>query len=678
MVATFNVVLIAALLAVLGWPALATIIDAARGAENASGGLMSNVTGGVDVRPWRNAGETLRLVATTEALALPVGTVLAFLLFRTDLPGRRVWLALLALTAFVPTPLLATAWLGGFGDIGRTRVLGLGPILVGRFGAAFVHAVAVLPWMVWIVGLGMLRVEPDLEDSARLVMPTWRVAWAVTLRRSRGAVAVAALAAGVLIAGDMTITDILSIRTYAEEAYLQFGLGKGPGAAAATALPPLVLHGGLIVVAARWLLRTDPARIASASNIAPPFLLGRWRWPATLVVTLMLGSLLGLPLYSLLWQAGRVRGDARRQILPYWSLGGLAGTLRKAVSEVIGPNLRRPWRGPLGSSLLWGSLGAAGAVALGWSLAWACRKPGPWRPIAVLAAALALAAPGPIAGMGMVLAYRGFRILNDTPAIIVLTYVTRTWPYAFLLLWPAIRSLPSEYFESAELDGYGPAGQVRRVALPLTIGAIGLAWGAAFVLALGELSAAYLATPPGHTSLTGRIWDKLHIPPESSLAGFVARMTLASSPSSCGARVDGLGAHPVRPSSGTFLFGSALRTVYDPGRRGKMDRMADPTGLQAGIREFHQRQVDRPGVSRAPGDGLGELHVADAVLDRRVRHRALAADRRDEVGFDRPATAEGLGNRERIQPLVLASCAADLVRLQVVDDGPVGPIKGDG
>jgi ABC-type Fe3+ transport system permease subunit len=55
----------------------------------------------------------------------------------------------------------------------------------------------------------------------------------------------------------------------------------------------------------------------------------------------------------------------------------------------------------------------------------------------------------------------------------------------------------------------------------LTLGAIGLAWGAAFVLTLGELPAAYLATPPGHTSLTLRIWDKLHIPPESSLAGFV-------------------------------------------------------------------------------------------------------------------------------------------------------------
>jgi iron(III) transport system permease protein len=123
--------------------------------------------------------------------------------------------------------------------------------------------------------------------------------------------------------------------------------------------------------------------------------------------------------------------------------------------------------------------------------------------------------------MAVVLAYGGLRPFSDSPAIIVLTYAMRTWPYALLLLWPAVRSLPPEYFEAAELDGCGPGGQVRRVALPLTLGGIGLAWGAAFVLALGELPAAYLATPPGHTSLTFRIWDKLHIPPESSLAGFV-------------------------------------------------------------------------------------------------------------------------------------------------------------
>ena len=51
----------------------------------------------------------------------------------------------------------------------------------------------------------------------------------VTLRRALGAIAAAALAVAVLTAGDMTVTDLLQVRTYAEEAYLQYSLGRGPG-----------------------------------------------------------------------------------------------------------------------------------------------------------------------------------------------------------------------------------------------------------------------------------------------------------------------------------------------------------------------------------------------------------------------------------------------------------------
>ncbi len=53
-------------------------------------------------------------------------------------------------------------------------------------------------------------------------------------------IAAAALAVAVLTAGDMTVTDLLQVRTYAEEAFLQFILGRGLSDAMMVALPPLV------------------------------------------------------------------------------------------------------------------------------------------------------------------------------------------------------------------------------------------------------------------------------------------------------------------------------------------------------------------------------------------------------------------------------------------------------
>ncbi len=102
----------------------------------------------------------------------------------------------------------------------------------------------------------------------------------------------------------------------------------------------------------------------------------------------------------------------------------------------------------------------------------------------------------------------------------------RTLPYAILILWPALRVLPTELLESAVLDGHGPAGLVWSVALPLSWRAILAAWCVTFVLGFGELPATNLLQPPGVTTITFRIWTLLHTGVESHLAG-VALVTLS-------------------------------------------------------------------------------------------------------------------------------------------------------
>ena len=536
----------AALAAVVGWPALATVLEAAGGGPGGAtgGGLLSPAPAGVDTggvgRPLGLAFETLRLVLATEALALPVGVGLAFVLFRTDAWGRRALLGLLAVAAFVPLPLHATAWLGAFGNAGRAQAIGSTRFLVGWPGAAFVHATAALPWIVLIAGVGFRTVEPELEEAALLDRPGWLVALTVTLRRGVAAVAAAALAVAVLTAGDMTVTDLLQVRTYAEEAYLQYNLGNGPAAAGAVALPPLLVLGGLVWFGARALLAADPARLASAASRARPWRLGGWRLPLGLACVVPVGSFAALPLYSLVWRAGRVGGTAASGRSPHWSFSGLLGTLRFAWDESYEP---------LGQSLALAAAGASGAVALAWALAWFCRRPGPWRWATAGSVALALAAPGPVAGMALVFAYRAFPSVYDSALMVVLAGVLRTFPYALLILWPGLRSIPGAYFDAASVDGLGPWEQAGKVAFPLTRPAALAAWGVAFALGLGELPATNLVTPPGLTPLSVVIWGLLHTGVESHLAGVVLVMLAAVLAAGLGAavalgRLSGRGARP--------------------------------------------------------------------------------------------------------------------------------------
>ena len=507
----------------LGWPVLATFLAAwGKAPGPTGGGLIEAVEPESESarvpRPFRLAATSILVVLATEAIALPLGVPLAFLLFRTDLWGRRGVTLAAAILLFVPLPLVATAWLGALGNAGRARAIGLGPILAGRGGAAFIQAMAGLPWIVLLGGVGLRLVEPELEESALLELPAWRVVAQVTLRRSAAALAGAALAVAVITAGDMTVTDLLQVRTYAEEAYVQFQLGHGPEAAAAVTLLPLLVLGTLVALMARNLLSADHARLVSTVGRSKVWRLGPWRVPLGVLVAVTAGPIVVLPLYSLIWWAGRVGGRAVLGQGPHWSPGGLASTLVRALGDAARP---------LGDSLLWSALGASATVVLAWALAWVSRSPGPWRAIVAASIALTLATPGPVAGMALVLAYIRVPPVFDTPLMIVLADMVRTLPFALLVLWPAVRTIASAWLDAAEIEGYGPWGQVRRVALPATRDALLAAWGVAFVLALGELPATNLVAPPGTTLLTVVIWGLLHSGVESQLAG-VALIMLAA------------------------------------------------------------------------------------------------------------------------------------------------------
>jgi iron(III) transport system permease protein len=266
----------------------------------------------------------------------------------------------------------------------------------------------------------------------------------------------------------------------------------------------------LITLVGVALARLDPSRIASAFARARVFSLGFWRVPLGLALLLLAGNLLTLPFYGLVWRAGRVGGRATLGHPPTWSLQGLSGTLRSAAAEVSEPLF---W------SLIWTAVAATTVTILSLLLGWAARRSKIWSSVAMATLCLTLAAPGPVAGMALVLAYRQFPLVYDYPAMIVMAEAFRALPYAILLLWPFLRSFPQDYLDAAALDGLDRPRQFLRVVLPLSLRPILAAWAVAFAIGLGELAATNIATPPGVPPLSVVIWGLLHTGVESHLAG---------------------------------------------------------------------------------------------------------------------------------------------------------------
>jgi iron(III) transport system permease protein len=501
------------------------------------------------------ATQTLKVAVGAAVAAVPLGAFLGFVLARTDTIGRSLSLWLLGVLALTPLPVTATAWIGALGNVGRAQWLewpgGDGPWLVGWIGAAWVHAIAALPWTTLIAALGWRRVEPELEEAARLETGRLGVILGVSARRARGFLIAATVAVILPTVGEMTITDLLQVRTFAEEAYLQFGVGRGARVAALLALPPLLVALSALVWADRAIGATTRRHGAAREARRGRALL--WRWPqrwqraaAGLGLGLVLAILVIIPWGGLIWRAGRVGGDAAAGLPPRWSLAGLLGTLQRAAPEVIESLVETV---PIAAS------GATLAVLLALAWTWLGRSRSWARWVGGGMAALALAMPGPVAGMALVLAWgRGplaqmVPWVYDSPLVLVFAHTFRTFPFAWLILRPALAALPRERLEAAALGGLGPQAVFGRVVLPALRPALAASWMIAFTLALGELPASHWVEPPGTTLLSKRLWSLLHTGVESHLAGFA------------------LICQGLFVATGTVALALALRLAHEPGLR---------------------------------------------------------------------------------------------------------------
>ena len=418
---------------------------------------------------------------------------------------------------FVPLYLQGAAWQAGFGFEGWcTLALATPAWLQGFAGAIWVHSVAALPWVVLIVAAGFRLVEPELEEEALLDGTPGQVFFHVTLPATIPAMGVALLWVALVTAGEMTITDLFAVRTYAEELYTQLSLGEPPGQIARRLGPGILAVAAMVPAALAIVARLAPAERPPSLLRPLVFRLGRWRIPCAAFVVAVLLLVVGVPLINLFYKAGIVVTETPIGRQRAWSLAKCLALIAAAPIEY-----RREW----GWTILLGTLAATAAVGAGFALAWLGRRGGAGAWAVFLPAALCLALPGPLIGLGVI----GLVNRPEVPGLVYLYDQSILAPWlalsvralapATLLLWHGLRTIPAEILDAAATDGAGPAAVLGRVAIPCRRRAIVLAWTVALAVALGDLAASILVVPPGVTTLSIRIFGLLHYGVDDRVAG---------------------------------------------------------------------------------------------------------------------------------------------------------------
>jgi iron(III) transport system permease protein len=488
-------------------------------------------------RGWAEAGRLARLASNTAllvggtlALCLPVGLIAAVLLYRTDLPGRRAFRLVALLTLFVPLPLFASGWQAVLGSGGwlpfplwnaarpAEPAFASGgsswtPWGQGVGSAVWIHAVAALPWVILLCGVGLRSVERSLEEDALTAAPLWRVLLRVSVPRAGASVAAAALWVALQAATEITVTDVMQVRTFAEEVYTQLagpeavpGGGDALARAVAAAVPSVLLSAALLLLLAGNWQRNQPPGLAEPGP-SLVFRLGRWRWPLAVLAGVTAVSFAVVPIGSLLWRAG-LSGSP-----PHWSA--------RVVWEHL-DLVRRSRPGLLRDSILL-ALGV-GLACAGMALVacWTALGTRRYRLALLTLVAVAWALPGPVIGLGLkkTIAFLldtihpGLlrRALWDGPSPLPLAWVDviRFFPCAVALVWPVMRLLPADLRDAARVDGAGPAQELRHVAAPWSALACVRAALAVGVLSLGEVSAGKLVSTPGFPSFAETVFTQMH------------------------------------------------------------------------------------------------------------------------------------------------------------------------
>jgi len=442
------------------------------------------------------------VLATIVSLACAVlGTVLAWLVTRTDLPGRAVWRVLFALPLVIPSYVGAFAFVAALGPGGwfqssfgigaPDRIEGLWPSVIVLTSLSF-------PLVYLPVFARLLALPASLEESARSLGrgPISTFVF-VVLPQIRSAVSAGALLVFLYTVSEFGAVSILRYDTLTVRAY-SAKLAPDTSLAIASVLAVIALT--VVVLERRAAGRSRPFTALAGGKRSLQTPLGWWKAPVFILAASVVALTLVVPIAVLFRWAFLVGADnagfggliepARNT-----ALAGVAAAVFTVVLVLPTGYLTaryRGWSASTSNALIVAGFGIPGLVSALALVRWVRESP------------------------DMV-----FDALYQSFALLVLAYAIHFGAQALRTAQVAIAAVPNRLEDAARSLGSGPVRRFTRVDLPLTLPGLAAGGGLVMLSVMKELPATLLLAPTGFGTLATRIWS-------TTSEGFYARAGLAS------------------------------------------------------------------------------------------------------------------------------------------------------
>jgi iron(III) transport system permease protein len=448
-------------------------------------------------------------------LSLTLGTSLAYLMVRTDVPFKALFFAASIVPLIIPGILYTISWIFlASPDIGLLNSL-IGPAT----GGSFVLDVFTIWGMIWVEGLhsspivfllmvaAFRSMDPSLEESALMSGATRpQVLRRVTLPLVKPALLSAVLIILITSLESFEVPALLGLQNgiYVFTSRIYFVLRTyPPDLAAAGSLAVGLLFIAVIGVAiSRYLARgAKTFQTITGKGFRPrPMDLGKWKPVVGLVIVTYFILTVLAPLTVLLYTS----------LLPFYRAPSMAVFQSMGLQNYAAVFELSQAKTALKNSLVLGLSTATSVMAVMAVAAWlVVRSKIRGRSIVEQLSFVPLVIPGLVLGLSLSFVYLRSPVpIYGTIFILLIAYCTKYMPYGMRYASTSMHQISAELEESALVSGASWWKTFRRVLLPLLSPGLLAGWVYILVVSFRELSSSILLYSPGNEVLSILIFEQ--------------------------------------------------------------------------------------------------------------------------------------------------------------------------
>jgi len=457
------------------------------------------------------ARNSVAIAVGMAAISLPLGAALAFLMVRTDMPGRRWLEPLLLVPVFISPVVLAFGYVVAMGPVGFVSIWArqlLGDVpwnIYSLLSIAIVAGLTHVPHVYLYASSALRNLGSDVEEAARI---SGANPFKVALHVSVPLIAPALLYAGVLmfflgfeifglplVLGDPEGHLVLTTYLYKLASKLGTPAYHLMAAVAvciiAVTLPLVLLQRALLKHAKRY------ASIKGKASRQRPLMLGKWKLAAVAIVFAWLLFTVLIPLGGVTLRAFVTSWGEGVNILEVLTLDNFRqvfedGTMVRAILNSI-------LIGTVGGGLAVACYTAVGLVAH--------RKNDALVRVTDYLVMMPRAVPGLLAGLAVFWVFLFVPFLNPARSTLISVWVAYTvvWlAYGMRLIQSALLQVSPELEEAARLTGASPRRVITDVTLPLIRNGLLASWLLVFMIFEREYSTGVYLLAPG-TEVIGSV-----------------------------------------------------------------------------------------------------------------------------------------------------------------------------